>query len=132
MRHPIRNTALLGLGLVIFAMVAFPGHNGTAPAGQGIVGGIGLFLLTMVPLGYCLWNLNRGINRTCSPQAGHPRPSDDPAAVRRIDGPGADCRRGPRHPRDGYGRHNQALLGVGILAGGAVLGAHAPNSRGLL
>ena len=61
-KHPIRNIALVGLGLVILGVALFPGNKN--PIAQTWIAGTGLVLLFFVPFIYCIWNLNRSVNHS--------------------------------------------------------------------
>ena len=114
MQHPIRNIALVGLGIALLSF-AFPAHNGVAPPEQTFCAWVGLSMLCLVPFGYCLWSLNRGINENVAVlKQGIPDPPADPSEVHSDAGQGADRARGccfapdadePAQPRPAERRH---------------------------
>ena len=125
MKHPILASAVVGLILIIVGCVAFNAHGGTGSPAQGAFIFIGGFFLCVVPFFYCLWSLNRGINKNLKVvQQGIPTPQviRDQFLVSMGREPTiqevADLQQMAKR------RHDEALLNVGIGAAAVVGGLY--------
>lgn len=130
-QHPIISIALLGLGLTLLTF-AFPANaNGVVPPMGWITAGVGMTLLCLVPLGYLLWKMNRGINENMKVvQQGIPDPQTIRMQFIASMGREPTVQEVEAIHTMAKTRHNQALLNVGIGVGGAVLAAHTIRNGG--